>query len=223
MKCAWLPLLLLALASSPARACADDPGQWRADIAAFAAADRAHPPPPRPVLFVGSSSIRLWRTLARDFPRHPVVNRGFGGSRIADATYYAERLVAPYRPRAIVFYAGDNDLAEGCTPEQVRDAFAAFVRRARALDPGVPVAFVAIKPSVARQRLLPRIRRANALIRDYARASAGVDYLDVFTPMLGPNGQPLPTWFGPDGLHMNRSGYELWIGLLKPWMDAHGR
>ena len=170
------------------------------------------------MLFVGSSSIRLWRSLATDFPDRAAINRGFGGSRIADATHYADRLVAPYQPRAIVLYAGDNDLAEGCTPEQVRNAFAAFVRRARSLDAGVPIAFIAIKPSMARGSLLPQIRRANSLVRDYARGQKGVDYLDAFTPMLGPAGAPQPKWFGDDGLHLNRQGYRLWAGLVRDWL-----
>jgi len=217
MKTIWL-LLTLALLPSWAQACADRPWQWSTDIAAFAAADRAHPPPAQPVLFVGSSSIRMWSSLAADFPGRTVINRGFGGSRIADATYYADRLVAPYHPRAIVLYAGDNDLAEGCTPEQVRDAFAAFVRRARSLDARVPIAFIAIKPSMARKSLLSQIRQANALVREYAHGQKGIGYLDVFTPMLGTNGQPQPKWFGPDGLHMNRQGYRLWTGLVRAWL-----
>ena len=217
MKTVWL-LLILALLPSLAQACADRPGQWREDIAAFAAADHAHPPPAHPVVFVGSSSIRMWSSLAADFPGRAVINRGFGGSRIPDATYYADRLLAPYHPRAIVLYAGDNDLAEGCTPEQVRDAFAAFVRRARSLDARVPIAFIAIKPSVARKSLLPEIRQANALVREYARSQKGVDYLDVFTPMLGADGKPQPKWFGADGLHMNRQGYRLWTSLVRDWL-----
>ncbi|HEV2621559.1 MAG TPA: GDSL-type esterase/lipase family protein [Frateuria sp.] len=122
-----------------------------------------------------------------------------------------------------MFYAGDNDLAEGCTPAQVRDAFAAFVRRARALDPGVPIAFIAIKPSMARKHLLPQIRRANALVRDYAGQQHGVDYLDAFTPMLGPDGQPQRRWFGQDGLHMNRQGYAVWVRLVRSWLDTVAR
>ena len=219
MKAALL-LLTLALLPSPSLACAGHPERWQAAVDAFAAADRAHPPAPHPVLFIGSSSIRLWSALAGDFPGRAVINRGFGGSRIPDATHYADRLVAPYRPRAIVLYAGDNDLAEGCTPEQVRDAFAAFVRRVRALDSRVPIAFIAIKPSVARAELLPRIRRANALVREYARTRQGLGYLDVFTPMLGPDGRPQARWFGPDGLHMNRDGYALWSALVRRWLRA---
>ncbi|MHB1058513.1 MAG: SGNH/GDSL hydrolase family protein [Rhodanobacter sp.] len=194
--------------------------QWNADIAAFQAEDRAHPPPRGAVLFIGSSSIRFWKTLAADFPGVRTINRGFGGSEIDDATFFADRIVAPYRPRAIVMYAGDNDLADGDGPAQVRDDFAAFVRKVRSYDPGVPIAFIAIKPSVARKALLPKIREANALVRDYAAAQKGVTYLDVFTPMLGKDGQPQPQWFIGDGLHMNRQGYALWIGVVAPWLDA---
>jgi lysophospholipase L1-like esterase len=165
----------------------------------------------------------LWKTLAADFPGVATINRGFGGSQIDDATFFADRLVAPYHPRAIVMYAGDNDLADGDSPAHVRDDFAAFVRRVRSFDPGVPIAFIAIKPSMARRELLPQIRAANALVREYAAAQRGVAYVDVFTPMLGEDGQPQPQWFGPDGLHMNRRGYALWIERLKPWVEAHGR
>lgn len=201
----------------------NDHARWNADIAAFQAADRAHPPAPGAVLFIGSSSIRLWTSLATDFPEVRTLNRGFGGSEIADATYFADRIVAPYHPRAIVMYAGDNDIEAGHSPQQVRDDFAAFVRKARTADPGVPIAFIAIKPSMARQALLPKIRAANALVKAYAATEKDVAYLDVFTPMLGEDGQPQSKWFIQDGLHMNRSGYELWIGIVRPWVDAHGR
>lgn len=202
---------------------ASDHARWNDTIAAFEAADRAHPPAPGAVLFIGSSSIRLWTTLATDFPGVRAINRGFGGSEIDDATFFADRIVAPYHPAAIVMYAGDNDLADGDSPQQVLQDFQAFVRTARALDPGVPIAFIAIKPSVARQSLLPQIRAANAKVRDWATTQPDVAYLDVFTPMLGADGQPESTWFGDDGLHMNRRGYALWVGIVKPWLDAHGR
>jgi len=198
----------------------NDHAQWNADIAAFQAVDRAHPPAPGAVLFIGSSSIRMWTSLTADFPGVRTINRGFGGSEIDDATIFADRIVAPYRPRAIVMYAGDNDLQDGDSPAQVRDDFAAFVRQARSFDPGVPIAFIAIKPSVARRTLLPRIREANALVREYAATQRSVAYLDAFTPMLGRDGQPQARWFIQDGLHMNRSGYELWAGVVKPWLDA---
>lgn len=197
--------------------------QWDTAIAAFQAADRAHPPAKGAVLFIGSSSIRFWKTLANDFPEVKTINRGFGGSEIDDATFFADRIVAPYYPHAIVMYAGDNDVADGDSPAHVRDDFAAFVRKSRSLDPGVPIAFIAIKPSVARKALLPQIREANALVREYAASERGVTYLDVFTPMLGPDGQPQVKWFIGDGLHMNRKGYMLWTSIVRPWLDRVAR
>jgi lysophospholipase L1-like esterase len=223
----WILLPLLALLPvlglTHERDAANDHAIWSKDIAAFEAADRAQPPAPGAVLFIGSSSIRFWTTLASDFPELRTINRGFGGSEINDSTFFADRIVAPYKPSAIVMYAGDNDIAAGDSPRFVLQEFQDFVRKARAVDPAVPIAFIAIKPSVARKALLAQIRAANEKIRYWAAAQQGVTYLDIFTPMLGQDGQPQPKWFREDGLHMNRSGYALWIGIVKPWVDAPGR
>ena len=216
-----VPALLPPWARAHAPDADNDHAIWRQEIAAFAAADRAQPPAPGAVLFIGSSSIRLWTTLASDFPALRTINRGFGGSEINDATWFADRLVAPYQPSAIVIYAGDNDIAAGDSPAFVLEEFKHFVRKARGLAPGAPIAFLAIKPSMARQALLPQIRQANAGIRAWAATQPDVTYLDVATPMFGADGQPQPKWFGEDGLHMNRRGYALWIDRLKPWLDAH--
>ncbi|CAM5625446.1 SGNH/GDSL hydrolase family protein [Rhodanobacter lindaniclasticus] len=217
----WMLLLCPLLATARDNR-ENDHAQWNADITAFQAEDRAHPPAPGAVLFIGSSSIRFWTTLATDFPDVRTLNRGFGGSEIDDATFFADRIVAPYQPSAIVMYAGDNDLQDGDSPQHVLADFQAFVRKARALDPGVPIAFIAIKPSVARRALLSKIREANALVRAYAASQPGVTYLDVFTPMLGSDGQPQSRWFLADGLHMNRQGYVLWTGVVGAWLDATG-
>jgi lysophospholipase L1-like esterase len=191
--------------------------EWQSEIAVFAAIDRLAPPPVDAALFVGSSSIRLWHTLAADFPDVPTINRGFGGSEIADSVYFAEQLVAPYRPRAIVMYAGGNDLADGKSPEQVRDAFRAFVAQARRWAGEVPFAYLSIKPNLSRRRQLPLIRRANALIRACAD-ERGVDFLDIHAPMLGADGEADPRWFDDDGLHLNAEGYALWTGVVRDWM-----
>jgi lysophospholipase L1-like esterase len=195
--------------------------EWQSEIAAFGAIDRICPPPAGAVLFVGSSSIRLWHTLAVDFAGVPTINRGFGGSEIADSLYFAELLVAPYRPAAIVMYAGGNDLADGKSPAQVRSDFSAFVQQARRWAGPVPFAYLSIKPNLSRRTQLPRIRQANALIRACAQERE-VDFLDVHTPMLEPGGGVDPRWFDVDGLHLNAQGYALWTGVVRDWLVRRG-
>ena len=193
---------------------------WEQDMQRFAALDAASPPPQHAVLFVGSSSIRLWDTLAADFPGVPVINRGFGGSELRDSTFYADRIVIPYAPRRIVIYAGENDLHAGRTPQQLEEDFRAFVRRVRRDLPKVRIAYISNKPSPSRANLLEAQRQANALIE----AEAGrlhVDYIDVFTSMLDTNGRPREELFGEDRLHMNRAGYELWRQKVAPYLTDH--
>jgi lysophospholipase L1-like esterase len=204
-----------AAATAPA---ATDSSRWELDIQAFEREDAVVRRRPGSIVFVGSSSIRLWQGLDTDFPGVPIINRGFGGSRVYDSLHYADRIVTPYQPRAVVFYAGDNDLHEGRTPAQVRDDFAAFVERVRAAAPQVRIGFISIKPSPSRAALLPQVREANALVRAYARQAKGVDYLDVYTPMLQASGAPRPELFLEDALHMNRSGYDIWAGVVGAWL-----
>jgi len=189
---------------------------WEADMQRFAELDAKAPPPRNAVLFVGSSSIRFWDSLASDFPGQAVINRGFGGSEIRDSTWYADRIVVPYAPRLIVFYAGDNDLNAGRSPQQVRDDFLGFVSRVRRDLPKVRIAFISIKPSPSRAQLLPAIAESNRLVREAARGLKQVDYLDVYTPMLGPDGQPRAELFREDMLHMTPDGYAIWRQVVAP-------
>lgn len=216
--CATAPQPAATQAPAPAGTAPRDSAEWEPAIRAFEEEDARVRRRPGSVVFVGSSSIRMWTTLARDFPGVALVNRGYGGSRVYDSVRYAERIVVPYQPRAVVFYAGDNDLNDGRTPRQVRDDFAAFVRKVQAAAPQARIAFVSIKPSPSRAALLPQVREANALVRDFARGVRKVDYLDVFTPMLGADGAPREELFLDDRLHMNRAGYEIWIGVVGPWL-----
>ncbi|WP_242113019.1 SGNH/GDSL hydrolase family protein [Luteimonas aquatica] len=189
---------------------------WAGDMARFAAEDGARPPPAHPVVFTGSSSVRLWTALAEDFPGIPVLNRGFGGSQLRDAVWYADQVAVRYRPSRIVLYAGDNDINAGRTPEQVSADFRAFVARIRRDLPRVPIVLLAIKPSLARLPQLPAQQRANALLAADAAALPGVSFVDVATPMLDAAGRPRAELFVEDGLHMNRRGYDLWRGILAP-------
>jgi len=217
----WLIWLLLAVSTA---AGAEDagPAQWRSAMDAFAAQDQAQPPPQHAVLFIGSSSINFWHSLAEDFPGVPVINRGFGGSAIEDSTYYADRIVTPYHPRLIVMYAGDNDIYEGHSAQQVADDFKAFVARVRKDLPAVPVVYISIKPSVARWSLWPAMREANGLIRDWATTQHGVRFVDIAPPMLDAEGKPRAELFRDDGLHMKPAGYALWIEALRPVLAAYG-
>lgn len=191
-------------------------GPFEKEIKAFEAADQKQPPPQNAVLFIGSSTIRIWKSLPKDFPELTVINRGFGGSQIADSTRYADRIAIPYHPSRIVIYAGDNDLAAGKSPEQVLEDFKGFVKKIRSALPDVPITFISIKPSIARWKLVDRIKKANSLIKQYAEGEKNIDFVDIFPAMLGPDGKPRPELFRADGLHMSAKGYAILIAALKP-------
>lgn len=192
--------------------------QWALDMVRFAAIDAANPAPAHPIVFTGSSSIRMWSSLAADFPGKPVLNRGFGGSQIRDAVWYADNVAIRYRPRQIVVYSGDNDIDAGRSPEQVLADFRAFVAHIRRDLPEVPIAWISIKPSLARAAQLDAQREANALVKTAAAGMHDVEFIDVFTPMLDAGGQPRPELFGGDGLHMDRRGYALWRDIIAPYL-----
>ena len=191
---------------------------WEKDIQKFEAADKANPPKPGAILFIGSSSIEHWKDVAGDFPDKRVLNRGFGGSRIADSTYYAARIIVPYKPSMIVFYAGDNDINDGHSAQQVFDDYVAFVSRVRKDLPKTPIAYISIKPSPSRAALLPVMTEANAKILAYTGAHPHLIYIDVASKMLDAGGQPRAELFVEDRLHMNRAGYDLWRGIIAPFL-----
>jgi lysophospholipase L1-like esterase len=204
----------------------EDDAWYEPEIRAFEAADRAHPPEPGRVLFVGSSSIRMWTTLGRDMHPVPIVSRGFGGSKTFEVLEVFDRIVTPHAPRAIVYYCGDNDLGTDNTDaDAAAQGFIAFDRRARALWPGVQVLYIAIKPSLARWSNWNAMQRANAIVADYCSKTRGTAFLDIATPMLAPDGRPRPELFEADGLHLNAEGYAVWTGVVGPavrsaWQDG---
>lgn len=188
---------------------------WDKEIDAFAEIDRRQTPPDNPVLFVGSSSMRGWRNLRASFPQLKVVNRGFGGSRLEDVVYYFDRVVAPYNPRIIVLYAGENDVNEGIAPETVAENYRKFSALARARFPKTKIVCVALKPSPSRWKLAENFRRTNALLKVETEKDKRAAFVDVFSAMLGANGEPRPELFVGDQLHMNEKGYEIWRGLIE--------
>jgi lysophospholipase L1-like esterase len=215
-----LAAVVLALAGAMRPCRGDDTrdfGRWEKEIAAFEAKDAAALPPKDAILFAGSSTIRLWN-LKKSFPDLAVINRGFGGSEIADSTHFAPRIIVKAQPRVIVFYAGDNDTANGKTAEQAAADFKDFADLIHRELPKTKIVFISIKPSLARWKMVEEQRKANALVEGYCKKNDYLTYLDAATPMVGEDGKPRPELFGKDGLHMNDKGYELWASLLNPYL-----
>jgi lysophospholipase L1-like esterase len=192
--------------------------RWEKDIRAFEAADQALPPPAGAVLFVGSSSIRFWKSLPQDFPQYQVINRGFGGSQIADSTYFADRIVIPYKPSAIILHAGSNDLTAGKTPEQVFADFKAFVEKVRTALPETPIAFLSINPTPARWAQAEKQKETNRLIQQFIAGKPGLTYIDQWDALVGPDGQPRMDLHIKDRLHPNAAGYKIRTQLITPWL-----
>jgi lysophospholipase L1-like esterase len=210
----WIFLLAWAMFFPPAAQPVSD--KWEKDIAAFEAQDAKTPPPKNAVLFVGSSSIRLWK-LKESFPDLPTIHRGFGGSEVADSVRYAKRIVTPHAPRVVVLYAGDNDIANGKSPERVLADVKDFIALVKNALPETKIVYIGIKPSVQRWKLIDKIRAANRLVHDYVaeQKSEKLAFVDVDRPMLGADGKPRADLLLDDGLHLNEQGYALWTKLLR--------
>ena len=204
-----------ACAHAPAQRIVEPP-RFGAEIARFDSVDRTQMPVPGGVVFVGSSTIRLWPDLKADFPGVNVIQRGFGGSRLDEVLRYTPKIVIAYKPKLIVLYAGDNDLAEGRTVDQVFEDYKSFVALVHRSLPNTKIVFVSIKPSESRWNLVGEMRSANEMIRRFTVTDTRLEYVDVFNPMLGADGRPRPELFRPDKLHMTADGYALWRSILTP-------
>ncbi len=196
----------------------EGPERWEQTIQAFEDWDRKNSFPSDAVLFVGSSSIRLWPT-RECFPELPVINRGFGGSQISEVNYYTGRIVLPYKPRVIVFYAGDNDIAAGRSAKQVFEDYQAFTGIVHAKLPQTRIIFVCIKPSRSRWSLWPLMSEANAMVKELCGKDSRLYYFDAASPLLDSEGLPKVEFFLPDKLHLNGEGYKVWSRLLRPVIE----
>lgn len=188
--------------------------RWEKTIAGFEAADKKNPPEPGGIVFTGSSSVRLW-DLEESFPEMKAVNRGFGGSEIADSTEFAARFLIPHHPRQIILYAGDNDIGHGKDAATVIRDFKQFVHTISTALPETKIAFVAIKPSIKRWSMWPTIQQANAGIEAVCKADPKLDFIDISQGMLGEDGMPIASLFAKDGLHLSPAGYALWNARVR--------
>ena len=195
------------------------PLRWEKEIAGIEKRLAASPPAKGSVVFAGSSSVRLW-DLQKSFPDHPYVNVGFGGSEIRDSTHFSERLLVPLAPTTVVFYAGDNDLANKRTPEQVRDDFAAFVTAVHAKLPAARILYLPVTPSLARWKLYEVQQVANRMAKGVCEADPRLAYVDIVPATLGVDEKPKPEFFQKDGLHLTEAGYAAWAAVVTTALAA---
>ncbi|HUL51263.1 MAG TPA: GDSL-type esterase/lipase family protein [Candidatus Nitrosotalea sp.] len=220
------PALLLSLAGflivTPCHlvTCAEghDFAKWEKEISAFEQTDRTNPPPKDAALFIGSSTIRLWKTLAADFPNQPVINRGFGGSEIVDSTHFAGRVIIPYEPRILFLRAGGNDLWAGKSPEQVFADFKEFVETIQAKLPRTEIVFISWSPTIARWKQANKEKTLNDMVLAYARRTPRLKYIETYDMVLGSDGQPRSELFIEDKLHFNAEGYKLLAERVRPFL-----
>ncbi|RYY28916.1 MAG: hypothetical protein EOP41_02860 [Sphingobacteriaceae bacterium] len=187
------------------------------EIQDFKRLDSLNMPPKNGVLFIGSSSLRKWVDLENTFAPYHAINRGFGGSTLKDAIYYEHDLVDPYQPKQIVIYSGENDIAEGNVSVQtVLDRFKTLFEIIRRKHPLVPIAFISIKPSPSRAKFQSIVIESNQLIKKFLRKQRKTVFINVYKKMLDKNAQMRPELFGPDMLHMNADGYQIWTKAIQP-------
>jgi lysophospholipase L1-like esterase len=190
------------------------------EIQIFKKQDSIGVTPKNAILFVGSSSFRMWTTVQQDFPVHKIVNRAFGGSSLPDLIRYADQIIFPYQPAQVVIYCGDNDLAASDTvsAQMVFERFEHLFKLIRTQLPETAIAFVSIKPSPSRQHLLPKVIAANEMIKTFLKNQAKAAYIDVFSAMVDQQGNPKPDLFIDDRLHMNQKGYAIWLQIIEPYL-----
>jgi len=201
----------------------DDPLVWESTIQQFEENDINSPPPTDSILFIGSSSIKFWSMLSEDMKPLPVINRGFGGAKIADIIHFTPRIVLPYKPKVVVFYGGDNDMSMGekRSPEEVLTNYEKFVQLVHNQLPNTKVYFVSIKPSVNRWEHWQDMDSANQLIKAFSIKNEKLGFIDISSSMLNAVSKPREDILIWDGIHMNNEGYRIWTSIIKPILEKH--
>jgi lysophospholipase L1-like esterase len=194
------------------------PPPFYEDIQVFKKQDKDSMPPKKATLFVGSSSFTNWKDVQDYFPKHTIINRGFGGSTLEDVIRYANDIIIPYQPKQIVIYCGENDLAssDDVTAQMVLQRFKDLFSIIRKKYSSVPVAFISLKPSPSRKHLWPKMRKANLLIKTYLGKKKKTAFIDVYHKMFNKDGTIMKDIFIEDDLHMNAKGYAIWQKLIEP-------
>jgi lysophospholipase L1-like esterase len=186
------------------------------EIQAFKAADNLNLPAKDAIVFVGSSSFAMWTNVKDYFPGYKIINRGFGGSGLKDAIEYEDDIIAPYHPKQVVIYSGENDIAANVSANDVLKRFTTLFNMIRRDLPKANIVYVSIKPSPSRQKFMPVMADANAKIKKFLASQKNTVFVDVYSKMLDTLGNPRGELFREDSLHMKRVGYEIWREQLTP-------
>ena len=224
----FLPLLLLSLTlahplsaqeSKPAAPAATSPfAKWEKEIAGIEAANAKNPPPRGGALFIGSSTIRMWKSLSADFAGHAVVNHGFGGSEIADSTHFADRLIFPVAPKQIFLRAGGNDIHNGKSAEKVFADYKAFVATVHAKLPDTEIIYIGLSPTIARIKEVDAGNKLGDMIKAACAGNPKLKFIDCANMSVGADAQPRPELFIKDGLHFSDAGYKLLAERVRPYL-----
>lgn len=198
----------------------EDPLVWESAITEL---EQQKPTHNAPVVFVGSSSIRMWSTLAEDMQPIPVIRNGFGGAKLGDVVHFSKRLVSAFSPTAVVVFAGSNDIDPGKvkSPKQLLASFQRFVDSVREVQKDLPIFYIAITPSILRWEIWSDARAANQAIESWIETTPELFYIDTSLHLLGDDGMPNEDFYLFDGLHLNAQGYERWTNAIRPVLLRH--
>lgn len=197
--------------------------KWEKEISAYEKADATNPPPKGAILFIGSSTVRMWKTLAKDFQQHSVINRGFGGSQIVDATHFAPRIIFPYAPKAIYLRSGGNDLWAGKSAEEVFGDFTNFVTTVHAKLPETDIIYISFGPCNSRWKQAGITKTLNELIADFIKGKAHLRSIETYDMAQGADNKPRAELFLKDQLHFNADGYKLLADRVRPDLERYSK
>ncbi|MFY0256148.1 GDSL-type esterase/lipase family protein [Chitinophaga sp. 30R24] len=215
----WMLLLAVVVLGFPGKLFAQSPHPYANDIHTIQEYDKIYAPPVHPILFIGSSSIRKWDDLERNFSSYVVLNRGIGGAVTNDITYFANELIFPYQPRQIVIYVGENDLPDQqSNADSLLHRFKVLYATIRSKLPEVPLVYISMKPSPSRAAFFEKAKQSNALIRNFLSDKKNTVFVDIYPKMLDKSGQPRKELFLDDMLHMNKQGYAIWENAVRPYL-----
>ncbi len=211
-------LVLVSSTAALAQKAAHDSSKWEKAIATFEAEDKTNAPPKEALLFIGSSTIVRWKTLAQDYSEHKVINRGFGGSQIADSVNFAERIILPYAPKAVFLRAGGNDLNAGKSVSQVFEDYQAFVAKIHAKLPNTDIFFIGLSPSIKRWAQADKEKELNTLVKNFVTSKPHLKYIETWDMVLGADGKPRKELFVADELHFSEAGNKLLAEKVRPYL-----